>query len=117
MPGRRYLDPTTCLISLIAYAVSVFELSGIVEGHGPELIERHKDKATCTISGHGWLDFVAPDVNKGRALSELIQELGITPAECVAFGDNYNDLEMLSLVKYGYIMDNAIDEIKSKFNL
>lgn len=98
------------------YKVSVFELSGIVEGHGPELIERHKDKATCTISGHGWLDFVAPDVNKGRALSELIQELGITPAECVAFGDNYNDLEMLSLVKYGYIMDNAIDEIKSKFN-
>ena len=98
------------------YKVSVFELSGIVEGHGPELIKRHQDKAKCTISGHGWLDFVAPDVNKGRALQELIEKLGINSADCAAFGDNYNDLEMLSAVKYGYVMDNAIDEIKRQFN-
>ena len=98
------------------YKVSVFELSGIVEGHGPELIKRHEDKAKCTISGHGWLDFVAPDVNKGLALEELIKELNIASGECAAFGDNYNDLEMLSAVKYGYVMNNAIDEIKSKFN-
>ncbi len=98
------------------YKVSVFELSGIVEGHGPELIKRHENKAKCTISGHGWLDFVAPDVNKGLALQELIQSLGITSDQCAAFGDNYNDLEMLSAVKYGYIMNNAIDEIKLQFN-
>lgn len=98
------------------YKVSVFELSGIAEGHGPELIARHEDKAKCTISGQAWLDFVAPDVNKGRALTELIAELGISSDECAAFGDNYNDLEMLSAVKYGYVMNNAVPEIKSKFN-
>lgn len=98
------------------YKVSVFELTGIAEGHGPELIERHQDKAKCTISGHGWLDFVAPDVNKGRALSELIAVLGIHSEECAAFGDNYNDLEMLSAVKYGYVMNNAIPEIREQFN-
>ena len=98
------------------YKVSVFELSGIAKGHGPELIKRHEDKAKCTISGHAWLDFVAPDVNKGRALSELMNALGIDSSECAAFGDNYNDLEMLDSVKYGYIMDNAIEEIKSKYN-
>lgn len=98
------------------YKISVFEESGIAEGHGPELLARHKDKAQCTISGKAWLDCVAPDVNKGRALNELIETLGITSEECVAFGDNYNDLEMLNTVKYGYVMDNAIDEIKSKYN-
>ena len=98
------------------YKVSVFEESGIVDGHGPKLLARHKDKAQCTISGKAWLDFVAPDVNKGRALSELIEVLGISSDECAAFGDNYNDLEMLDSVKYGYVMDNAIDEIKSKYN-
>lgn len=98
------------------YKISVFEESGIATGHGPELLSRHKDKAQCTISGKAWLDCVAMGVNKGQALSELISTLGITPEECVAFGDNYNDLEMLDLVKYGYVMDNAIDEIKSKYN-
>lgn len=98
------------------YKVSVFEESGIAEGHGPELLARHKDIAQCTISGKAWLDFVAPDVNKGRALQELIDLLKITSDECAAFGDNFNDLEMLDIVKYGYIMDNAIDEIKSKYN-
>lgn len=98
------------------YKISVFEESGIAEGHGPELLERHKDKAQCTISGKAWLDCVAPDVNKGVALQELISFLGISSDECVAFGDNYNDLEMLSAVKYGYVMENAANEIKSKFN-
>jgi Cof subfamily protein (haloacid dehalogenase superfamily) len=98
------------------YKISVFEESGIAEGHGPELLSRHKDKAQCTISGKAWLDCVAPGVNKGRALQELIEQLGITPDECAAFGDNFNDLEMLDSVKYGYVMDNAIDEIKSKYN-
>lgn len=98
------------------YKISVFEESGIAEGHGPELLARHKDKAQCTISGKAWLDCVAPGVNKGAALQELIKHLGITAGECAAFGDNYNDLEMLESVKFGYVMDNAIDEIKSKFN-
>lgn len=98
------------------YKISVFEESGIAEGHGPELLIRHKDKAQCTISGKAWLDCVAIGVNKGRALEELLETLGITRDECVAFGDNYNDLEMLNTVKYGYVMDNAINEIKSKYN-
>lgn len=98
------------------YKISVFEESGIAKGHGPELLKRHKDKAQCTISGKAWLDCVAPGVNKGCALQELIDFLGITAGECAAFGDNYNDLEMLETVKHGYVMDNAIEEIKSRFN-
>ncbi len=98
------------------YKISVFEESGIAAGHGPELLERHKNNSQGTISGFAWLDFVAPDVNKGRALWELIDTLGIDASECAAFGDNYNDLEMLDAVKYGYVMNNAIDEIKSRYN-
>lgn len=98
------------------YKISVFEETGIAEGHGPDLLSRHKDKAQCTISGKAWLDCVAPDVNKGNALRELTDILGIKKEECVAFGDNYNDLEMLDFVKYGYVMDNANQEIKSRYN-
>lgn len=98
------------------YKISIYEASGIATGHGPELLARHKDKSQGTISGFAWLDFVAPDVNKGRALTELTNILGISPEECAAFGDNYNDLEMLSAVKYGYVMNNAIEEIRNQFD-
>lgn len=98
------------------YKISAYEASGIATGHGPELIERHKDKAKCTISGHAWIDFVAPNVNKGTALAELLNHLDLKTSECAAFGDNYNDIEMLSAVKYGYIMNNATEEIRSQFH-
>ena len=33
----------------------------------------------------------------------------------MAFGDQWNDLEMLKSVKYGYLMGNATDELKKEF--
>lgn len=30
----------------------------------------------------------------------------------MAFGDNYNDIEMLESVTHSYAMENAVDEIK-----
>lgn len=98
------------------YKVSVFEKTGIASGHGPELLERHRGTAQCTISGKAWLDCVAPGVNKGQALQDFMNLLGISAGECAAFGDNYNDLEMLSTVKYGYVMDNSAEEIKAGFS-
>lgn len=96
--------------------VSVYEKAGILENSGSYFINKWQDKVKCTVSGYGWLDFVSPEVNKGTSLNKLLEELNITPDEAMAFGDNYNDLEMLSLVKYGYVMDNAADDIKKKYS-
>ena len=98
------------------YKVSVYEKSGVAIGHGPELIEKYKDKTSCSISGFAWLDFVAPGTNKGTAITALMNHLNLDASECVAFGDNYNDLEMLSTVKYGYVMNTAVPEIKAQFS-
>jgi hypothetical protein len=95
--------------------ISVFEEAGIVENSGDYFLNKWNNRLKCTISGHGWLDFTSPDVNKGNALMKLFDELSIDPSEAMAFGDNYNDLEMLSLVKFGYVMENAIDDIKNRY--
>ena len=58
-------------------------------------------------SGTIWIDFIAPGTNKGTALKHLLKVLDITPEECIAFGDQYNDIEMLELVGTGYAMANA----------
>ena len=38
---------------------------------------------------------------------------GITPEECVAFGDQYNDVEMLEFVAHGIAMGNGTDVAKN----
>ncbi|MGN0505336.1 MAG: HAD-IIB family hydrolase [Lachnospiraceae bacterium] len=98
------------------YKVSVYEASGIKEGHGPAFIKRWEQQAKCSISGREWLDFVHPEVNKGAALTNIMEQFSIAPSECAAFGDNYNDLEMLSAVKYGYVMKKAVPDIRNRFS-
>ena len=58
-------------------------------------------------SGNIWIDFIAPGTNKGAALSNLMKLFHVKPEECMAFGDQYNDLEMLELVGHSYAMSNS----------
>ena len=58
-------------------------------------------------SGNIWVDFIAPDANKGTALQTLLDHLHILPEECMAFGDQYNDVEMLQLAGTSYAMSGA----------
>ena len=38
--------------------------------------------------------------------------LNVAPDECIALGDNYNDIEMLELVGHPIAMQNAVPEVK-----
>ena len=51
-----------------------------------------------------WIDFIAPNANKGTALANLAEHLGVMPEECMAFGDQYNDVEMLKFAGTSYAM-------------
>lgn len=59
--------------------------------------EAHGDGLHITYSTIDSLEIMAGGVNKGVALSSLLERLGLTPADCLAFGDNLNDTEMLDL--------------------
>lgn len=58
-------------------------------------------------SGMIWIDFIAPNANKGIALANLAAHLGITQDECMAFGDQYNDVEMLEFAGTSYAMSDG----------
>lgn len=60
-----------------------------------------------TGSGFGSVDVLAGNVNKAHGLAELSIAWDIKPEEMAAFGDNGNDLEMLSYVGKGFVMPNA----------
>ncbi|GAP00574.1 HAD-IIB family hydrolase [Fructobacillus ficulneus] len=70
-------------------------------------IEKQGLPIHVTTSGYGAVDMVNPQINKGVALHDLGQQLGISAEEMAAFGDGLNDLEMLQFVGHPFIMPNA----------
>lgn len=58
------------------------------------------------------MDIHLPGYTKGKAVKYLSEKLGIAFEDTYAFGDAYNDIEMLQMVKYGIAMGNGTDEIK-----
>lgn len=57
---------------------------------------------------------VAPaDVDKGKAVTRLLQLLQIEPADCACFGDSYNDRSMMEACGRRIAMGNAAASIKA----
>ncbi|MBR5303099.1 MAG: HAD family hydrolase [Clostridia bacterium] len=78
----------------------------------PVLQDRLGDCHAVILSGANWVDVMKPGVDKGRAMRMLQRLKGISPDQCMAFGDYLNDLEMLKSVGESYAMDNALEDIK-----
>ena len=64
------------------------------------------------VSGQVWLDISHQNANKGFALSQLQNNLGITTEETMVFGDYNNDLEMIERSYFSYAMENAHPNVK-----
>lgn len=54
-------------------------------------------------------------VSKGEALKKIAEQYGIEREEVMAFGDGYNDIEMLQYAGVGVAMGNAPEEMKLMF--
>ena len=70
------------------------------------------DYIKIVTSGNAWMDIQNKNINKGIGMAFLQSLYNIKPEECMAFGDQMNDYELLQQVKYGYAMENAVDPIK-----
>ncbi len=80
-----------------------------------EILARHGDALGTTFSLPQTLEVMAAGISKGTALSRLLRDLGLRPAEVVCYGDGPNDLEMLRLIADGgglaLLMDNAVSRL------
>ena len=59
------------------------------------------------------LEIMPKHVSKGYAIKEIAKLENINIDEIIAFGDGFNDLEMLSIVGKGCIMGNASEKLKN----
>lgn len=68
----------------------------------------------CEWSWHDQVDVAKGGNSKGKRLQQWVEAQGISMADVVAFGDNYNDLSMLESVGLGVAMGNADEAIKAR---
>lgn len=73
-------------------------------------------EGACEISysSNRYMEFNKLGVNKGVALHELSDLLGIDISETIAVGDNYNDLAMLEEAGLSVAAGNAVEAVKQR---
>ncbi|MDI8795815.1 HMP-PP phosphatase, partial [Salmonella enterica subsp. enterica serovar Montevideo] len=76
-----------------------------------QLNEALEERAHLCFSAVDCLEVLPLGCNKGSALAVLSNHLGLSLADCMAFGDAMNDREMLGSVGRGLIMGNAMPQL------
>ncbi len=92
--------------------MAIYRAEG-VEEIAPFLLERFGDRMNVAVSGEIWVDFISKNADKGKALAELQQMMHISREETMAFGDNCNDVGLLSRAAEDYAVANANPDLLS----
>ncbi|MEI2366779.1 hydrolase [Niallia circulans] len=74
------------------------------------------ESAYIVASEAAWIDIANVNVHKGTTVEHLQQVLNVTPEETMAFGDGYNDIELMSRSTYSFAVRNAVKELKETAN-
>ena len=59
------------------------------------------------------IDLILNDVGKVAGIRTIIEQEGILPEECIAFGDAENDIDMIEFCGIGVAMGNAQQKVKN----
>ncbi|MFX3618569.1 MAG: HAD family hydrolase [Sporolactobacillus sp.] len=77
---------------------------------------KYSQNFSVTVGDTIWIDIMNRGINKGKAMRILGKKLEISTDQMMAFGDTYNDAEMLKAVKYSYLVKNASEDMKQYAN-
>lgn len=78
----------------------------------PQIPQAFFEKYHLVRSLDYFFEFLPRNANKGNALKALADDLGITPEEMMAIGDNDNDVSMLDFVGLSVAMENGSEKAK-----
>jgi len=74
------------------------------------------ESAYIVASEAAWIDITNVNVHKGTTVEHLQHLLNVTPDETMAFGDGYNDIELMERATYSFAVRNAVPELKDAAN-
>lgn len=65
--------------------------------------------------GHIWLEIFPPGISKGRAAAALAEQLGLGPDQAVAFGNDFNDRDLLKWAGKAFVTEDAPSEMTNLY--
>ena len=77
------------------------------------IAEKYNDLRVYSNSGETLFDIGPAEADKSKGVNELSELFGIPLSEIAAFGDDFNDIEMLKECGIGVAVANACAEAKS----
>lgn len=94
------------------YKLAVWDSMGTQQHAKPAIDAIFGDRLNVQVSGPVWMDVMAAGVSKGSALMKLGKILNISPEDTMAFGDYYNDMDMLRYARWSFAMENGSPDVK-----
>lgn len=61
------------------------------------------------------VEFIPNNCGKSKVVEYILQKMNINKRKTIAFGDSCNDLEMLKTVQHGFVLSNADNALKLKY--
>lgn len=93
--------------------LAVYERGGMSEASIRCWQKRFSKRCTVVTSGNEWVDFIPFGTNKAKGIRKFQEILDIRPEECMVFGDEFNDIEMLKAVPWSFAMAHSKDGVKA----
>ena len=81
--------------------------------HVRALLEAYPELYYCANSGEAWGQIYQQGAEKSLAVRRLARMLGVELRDTIAFGDDFNDIEMLRACGIGVAMENAAPQVKA----
>ena len=93
--------------------ISVLDLKGS-EANCYPYFKKYEQQFEIIVSDSIWMDIVSKGQSKGSTLKKAAEKLEKNLDKAVAFGDYFNDVEMLQAVNYSFAMENAHEGVKQQ---
>ncbi|WP_392561076.1 HAD-IIB family hydrolase [Orbus sturtevantii] len=95
--------------------ITVYDEQGLCPQTRPYLSDFEND-VYIVVSEKAWIDIADYGVHKGTTIKKLQELLKVGKHETMAFGDGYNDIELLAMAEYSFAVRNAFEETKQAAN-
>ena len=91
----------------------IYQINLFCEDEYIPYFENTKKVLAYSRLAHYGYDIFTLNHSKATGIEKLIESLGISKDEIIAFGDGHNDAEMLKFCGLGIAMGNAIEKVKN----
>ncbi len=103
------IDPLILIIQVVDYKAAIRIRQELISKYTNALYIR----LWPVSDGSYFIDMSSIGVDKGTALKEIAIHYNIPLNHTLTFGNDFNDIELITIAEHGVAMSNAVDQVKA----